>query len=67
MRRCKKGGWSLRHLKAQGQVVEPHRQAVHLRHRQSKRPYAVRKPRGYKGNEPGDLVQVDAVEVRSLP
>lgn len=59
-------GRILRHLKARGQLVEPHRQAVRLRHRQSKRPYAVRKPRGYKVAEPGDLVQVDTVEVRPL-
>ena len=30
-------------------------------------PYAVRKPKGYSVVEPGDLVQVDTLDVRPLP
>jgi putative transposase len=32
-----------------------------------RRPYAVRKPNGYEIKDPGDLVQVDTLDVRPLP
>lgn len=35
--------------------------------RKSKRPYAIRKPRGYAVRYPGDLVQVDTLDIRPLP
>lgn len=60
-------GRILKHLKTRGLLVEPDRQAVRMRRRPIRRPYAVRKPRGYRVAEPGDLVQVDTVEVRPLP
>ncbi|MDP6495713.1 MAG: integrase core domain-containing protein, partial [Dehalococcoidia bacterium] len=31
------------------------------------RPYAVRKPKEYQAREPGDIVQVDTLDVRPLP
>ena len=37
------------------------------RKRTFRRPYAVRKPRDYAVEEPGDLIQVDTLEVRPLP
>lgn len=60
-------GRILKHLKARGLLVEPDRQVVRFRRRPMKRPYAVRKPRAYAVAEPGDMVQVDTVEVRPLP
>ena len=32
-----------------------------------RRPYAIRKPRGYSVVDPGDLVQVDTLDVRPIP
>jgi putative transposase len=60
-------GRILKHLKTRGLLVEPDRRAVCFRRRPIKRPYAIRKPRGYSVVKPGDLVQVDTVEVRPLP
>jgi len=60
-------GRILRHLKVHRLLVEPDRHPVRLSRSQAKRPYAVRKPRGYAVAEPGDLVQLDTVEVHPLP
>lgn len=60
-------GRILKHLKGRGLLREPHRAPIRLAHRPWKRPYAVRKPKDYAVSEPGDLVQVDTVEVRPLP
>ena len=60
-------GRILKHLKARGLLIEPLRHPVQPKRRAGKRPYAVRKPRGYSVAEPGDLVQVDTVEVRPMP
>lgn len=38
-----------------------------VRKRQSPRPYAVRKPKEYLSLQPGDLVQLDTLEIRPLP
>jgi putative transposase len=54
-------------LKGRGLLVEPQRGPVQLGHRPWKRPYTVRKPKAYGITEPGDLVQVDIVEVRPFP
>ena len=35
--------------------------------RRARRPYAIRKPRDWAVFEPGDLVQVDTLNVRVLP
>ena len=37
------------------------------RKRQRKRPYAIRKPKEYVAKEPGDIVEVDTLDVRPLP
>ena len=60
-------GRILRHLKARGALKEPVRNGVMAWKRQHPRPYAVRKPREYQAREPGDLVQVDTLDVRPLP
>jgi len=60
-------GRILTHLKARGVLREPPRSGISIRKRLWKRPYAVRKPKGYAVQEPGDLVQVDTLDVRPLP
>ena len=60
-------GRILKHLEARGLLVEPDRRVVRFKRRPMKRPYAIRKPRGYAVTEPGELVQVDTVEVHPLP
>lgn len=59
-------GRILTHLKDTSQLVEP----LPERRRRGKyppRPYAIRKPKGYLAREPGDLVEVDTVDLRPLP
>jgi putative transposase len=60
-------GRILRRLKEQGVLVEPPRQPVSARKRLQLRPYAVRKPKDYSVAFPGDLVQVDTLDLRPLP
>lgn len=69
-------GWSLStsmvgriltRLKASGVLREPPRLGVSARRRRRLRPYALRKPKGYQVHHPGDLVQVDTLDVRPLP
>jgi transposase InsO family protein len=57
----------LTRLRATGQLVEPPRRAISARRRSVARPYAVRKPRDYAVRHPGDLLQVDTLDVRPLP
>ena len=47
--------------------VEPPRQPVSARKRLQMRPYAMRKPKDYRVAAPGDLVQVDTLDLRPLP
>ena len=60
-------GRILRRLKEQGVLVDPPRQPVSARKRPWFRPYAVRKPKDYGVAFPGDLVQVDTLDLRPLP
>jgi len=60
-------GRILTRLKARGVLREPIRSGISARKRPWKRPYAVRKPKGYSLKDPGDLVQVDTLDVRPLP
>jgi len=60
-------GRILRRLREQGLLVEPPRQSVSARKRPWLRPYAVRKPKDYRVALPGDLVQVDTMDLRPLP
>ena len=48
-------------------LKEPPRAGISTRKRLWRRPYAIRKPRGYPVREPGDLVQVDTLDVRPVP
>ncbi len=57
-------GRILSRLKATGQLHEPQRGRGKARPAGRVRPYAVRKPKGYRVEEPGDLVQIDTLDVR---
>src|SRR5208282_5174506 len=61
-------GRILTQLKRQGRLVEPPRSGVPGSRRALRpRPYAVRKPKQYAVFAPGDLVEVDTLEVRPVP
>ena len=60
-------GRILKHLKERGILIEPIPNYISARKRQSKRIYAIRKPKEYVPKEPGDIVQVDTLDVRPLP
>ena len=59
-------GRILKHLKDTGQLSEPPPEGRKSR-KQPPRPYAIRKPKAYVAKEPGDLVEVDTVDLRPLP
>ena len=60
-------GRILRRLKERGVLREPVRNRVSAHRRGIKRPYAVRKPKDYRVAQPGDLIQVDTLDIRPLP
>lgn len=60
-------GRLLTHLKTTGQLREPPHHRIVPRRRPLRRPYAIRKPKDYVVQAPGDLVQVDTLDVRPLP
>jgi len=62
-------GRMMRRLRARGVLVEPENvsQAKLARKRRRKPRYAVRKPKDYRVEAPGDLVQVDTLQVRLCP
>ncbi len=60
-------GRILTRLKARGALREPPWNGISARKRQRPRPYAVRKPKEYQARVPGDLVQLDTLDVRPLP
>jgi putative transposase len=61
-------GRILTQLKRQGRLIEAPRSGVPGSRRALRsRPYAIRKPKQYTVSQPGDLVQVDTLEVRPLP
>lgn len=58
-------GRVMKRLKARGVLVEPVnvRQAQEARKRRRRPRYAIRKPEGYRVTAPGDLVQVDTLQI----
>jgi transposase InsO family protein len=54
-------------LKQRGLLKEPARAAVSARKRSRLRPYAVRKPALYAVKNPGDLVELDTLDIRPAP
>jgi transposase InsO family protein len=59
-------GRILGHLKQRGELQEPKRRSISAK-RKSRRPYGVRKPGDYVAERPGDLVEVDTLDVRPFP
>jgi hypothetical protein len=59
-------GRILHKLKERGILKEPIPNHISARKRQRQRPYAVRKPKEYVAKEPGDIVEVDTLDVRPL-
>jgi transposase InsO family protein len=59
-------GRILTFLKRTGQIREPLRR-ISARKRQRARPHATRKPRDYRVEHPGDLVQLDTLDLRPEP
>lgn len=57
----------LARLRARGVLREPPWRPVSARKRARVRPYAVRKPPEYGVTQPGDLVELDTLDVRPLP
>jgi transposase InsO family protein len=60
-------GRILSYLKERGVLIEPCMNHISARKRQRNRPYAIRKPKEYMAKEPGDIVQLDTLDVRPLP
>ncbi|MBA7572870.1 hypothetical protein ES708_14657 [subsurface metagenome] len=60
-------GRILHKLKKRGVLREPVSNHISARKRQWQRPYAIRKPREYVAKKPGDIVEVDTLDVRPLP
>jgi putative transposase len=60
-------GRILRRLKERGVLKEPIPNHVSARKKQRQRPYATRKPKDYKVLQPGELVQLDTLDIRPLP
>jgi len=60
-------GRILTQLKARQILREPAPNHISARKRSRTRPYARRKPKDYLPQAPGDLVQVDTLDVRPLP
>jgi transposase InsO family protein len=60
-------GRIMRRLKDRGILVEPVPNHISARKRTRKRPYAERKPKDYKVETPGDIVELDTMDVRPLP
>lgn len=60
-------GRILKRLKETGQLVEPVPERRRSRRDLPLRPYAIRKPKSYLAKAPGDVVEVDTVDLRPLP
>ena len=60
-------GRIIRRLKERGVLKEPVPNHISARNRQRQRSYALRKPKDYKVVQPGELVQLDTLDIRPLP
>jgi len=60
-------GRILKSLRKRGLLKEPVRYLAVRRPRAIPRPYAVRKPREYRPKSPGDLIEVDTMDIRFGP
>jgi len=59
-------GRTLRRLKDRGVLREPVHNRISARKHHRQRPYAVRKPKDYEVKAPGDLIQLDTLDIRPL-
>jgi transposase len=60
-------GRILTRLRAAGDLREPARRRMSVRARRWPRPYAVRRPVDWAVDRPGDLVELDTLDVRPVP
>jgi putative transposase len=60
-------GRILTQLKRQGRLLEARSGVPGSRRALRSHPYAIRKPKQYAVSQPGDLVEVDTLDVRRLP
>jgi transposase InsO family protein len=60
-------GRILKQLKERGVLREPPKNSVHAHKRLRPRPYAVRKPKDYEVKQPGDLVELDTLDIKPIP
>jgi transposase InsO family protein len=60
-------GRILYRLKERGILKEPILNHISVRKRFRQRPYAIRKPKEYKVKAPGDIIELDTMDVRPLP
>ena len=60
-------GRILHKLKERGVLKEPVPNHISARRRQWQHPYAIRKPKEYVAKKPGDIVEVDTLDLRPLP
>ena len=60
-------GRILSYLKRHGRLIEPRRPKTRPTKHRRARPYAIRKPKEYRIARPGDLIEVDTLDIRPLP
>ena len=60
-------GRILARLRRSGDLREPRRRRMSVHQRRWSRPYAVRKPADWPVTRPGDLVELDTLDIRPLP
>jgi transposase InsO family protein len=60
-------GRILLRLRRSGELREPRGRGISARKRAWRRPHAIRKPKDWIAERPGDLVQVDTLDIRPVP
>jgi transposase InsO family protein len=60
-------GRIISYLKKRNILREPLTNRISVKKRLSPRPYAIRKPKEYQAKLPGDLVELDTLDIRPLP
>lgn len=60
-------GRILARLRRTGELGEPRRRSISARKRAWRRPHAIRKPADWPVERPGDLVQLDTLDIRPVP
>lgn len=60
-------GRILKYLKERGYIKEASLKRPNYTKKRPKRPYAIRKPKDYAVEQPGDLVQIDTLDIHPIP